>query len=419
MTTHDTIPLFSTNPDHDFEIRTALGHAVEGAADIGEVLAATAHIGKNDHEAWFTAWNSLAERTAETAATAEAAGHRVSAAEAYLRASAYYSVAVNATSALPDSSDLVPTFRKQRASWESFVSLTAMARASHVDIPFELSSLPGYFFRPTTDLGANGVTLVAVNGSDGSLAGLWAACVAPALKRGYNVLVFDGPGQQSQLFERNIPFRPDWENILTPVYDFVSRQKGVDPARIGLYGISQGSFWVARALAFEHRYAAAITDPGLVDVSTSWVSQLPKSLMKLIDDGKNARFDTEMGIAMKLSPATARTWQFRARPYGATGYAETINAVRACTIADIASRITTPLLITDPQGEQFWPGQAEQLATLTPSVSTIVHFTEAEGANGHCQPMARSLTAQRMFDWLDDTLYSRIPAVVSSGKLGS
>jgi hypothetical protein len=402
MTTHDHIVRFSPNPDYDFEIRSAIGHAVEGAAEIGEVLAATAGVRKNDHQGWFAAWNALAERTAKIGDASAAAGHRISASEAYLRASAYYGVAVNAISGLPDASGLTPTFQKQRAAWDAFVSL-APVRAERVDIPLELSSLPGYFFRPAKEQ-ATGATLVAVNGSDGSLAGLWASAVAPALRRGYHVLVFDGPGQQSQLFERNIPFRPDWENVLTPVYDFVSREQGVDPARIGLYGISQGSYWVARALAFEHRFAAAITDPGLVDVSTSWTAHVPKSLLKLLDGGQNDKFDKEMGLGMKFSPETARTWQFRARPYGASGYAETLEAVRRYTVADVASRITTPLLITDPQDEQFWPGQADQLAALTPTVSTVVRFTEAEGADGHCQPLARTLTAQRMFDWMDEKL---------------
>jgi hypothetical protein len=29
-----------------------------------------------------------------------------------------------------------------------------------------------------------------------------------------------------------------------------------------------------------------------------------------------------------------------------------------------------------------------------------------EGAGEHCQPLARTLTAQRMFDWLDDQIGS-------------
>ena len=58
---------------------------------------------------------------------------------------------------------------------------------------------------------------------------------------------------------------------------------------------------------------------------------------------------------MKFSPETERTWQFRARPYGTTGFAETIDAVRSTTWRDVAGKITTPLLITSPEGEQFWP----------------------------------------------------------------
>lgn len=402
MSRHDGAVLFSADSDRDFEIRSVIGHATEGAADIGEVLAATAGIRKNDHQGWFAAWTGLAERTAGVADDAAAAGHRVSAAEAYLRASAYFGVAVNALSALPDTDDLVAVFRRQRAAWDAFISVTP-ASVTRVDIPFEPASLPGWLFRPGTDL-AERATLIAVNGSDGSLAGMWATCVAPALRRGYNVLVFDGPGQQSQLFERNVPFRPDWENVLTPVFDFVLTQQGIDPGRIAVYGISQGGYWVARALAFEHRFAAAIADPGVVDVSTSWTRNLPASLVRLLDAGENAKFDREMALGMRFSPQIARTWRFRARPYGASGYAETIDAVRTYTLIDVASQITTPLLITDPDDEQFWPGQAAQLASLAPAVSTLMPFTATEGAQGHCQPLARGLTAQRMFDWLDERL---------------
>lgn len=67
-------------------------------------------------------------------------------------------------------------------------------------------------------------------------------------------------------------------------------------------------------------------------------------------------------------------------------------------------RITTPLLITGPEDEQFWPGQAAQLAAMTPKVSTLVRFSAPEGAHCHCEPMARLLVDQRMFDWLDTQL---------------
>ena len=271
---------------------------------------------------------------------------------------------------MKDSAELIPTFREQRDAWESFITNTPM-NVQRLDIPYENSSMPGWFVRPA-QAPAGAPTLILVNGSDGSLAALWGSTGAAALERGYNVLLFDGPGQQSQLFERDVPFRPDWEHVLTPVFDFVAGLDGVDPARIAVYGVSQGGYWVARALAFEHRFAAAITDPGVVDVSASWTSQLPKSMNKLLDEGQNEKFDKEMSFGMKFSPETERTWQFRARPYGTTGFAETIQAVRGYNMADVAGKITTPLLITSPEGEQFWPGQSEQLASLTDGVSTLV-----------------------------------------------
>ena len=41
---------------------------------------------------------------------------------------------------------------------------------------------------------------------------------------------------------------------------------------------------------------------------------------------------------------------------------------------------------------QEWITTAQRLATV------------AEGCNRHCEPMARSLLEQSMFDWLDETL---------------
>jgi hypothetical protein len=171
-----------------------------------------------------------------------------------------------------------------------------------------------------------------------------------------------------------------------------------------VYGISQGSYWVVRALAFEHRFAAAITDPGLVDVSTSWTSHIPGMLLKYLDAGEVEKFDKDMAMGMKFTPDIERTWSFRARPYGTSGYGETIEAVRKYNATDVAAQITTKLLILSPENEQFWPGQAQRLAELTSSVSTVMPFTAAEGADEHCQPLARTLTAERMFDWLDDQL---------------
>lgn len=395
---------FSHDADFDYEVRTVLGGAVSGAADVGEVLAAVAGVG-SDHRAWYRAWDALGDRVAAVGESCAARGHRESAASAFLRASAYLAVAVNAVSALEDDGPLLPTFRKHRAAWDRWVELSGLD-VERVALPYEGTALPGYFFRApggaSPDDAARPV-IVAVNGSDGSLTAMWTACVSGALRRGYHALVFDGPGQQSMLFEHGVPFRPDFEKVLTPVLDAVLARPDVDAERAAVYGISQGGYWVARALAFDHRPAAAVLDPGVVDVAASWEHEVPKSLLSLLDKGDDHAFDRDMGLGMRLSKVTARTWTFRARPYGADGYAATLREVRRYDASDVAGRITTPLLLTSPEDEQFWPGQSERLAGLVPD-ATLVTFADAEGASGHCQPLARALTEQRMFDWLDERL---------------
>jgi hypothetical protein len=67
-------------------------------------------------------------------------------------------------------------------------------------------------------------------------------------------------------------------------------------------------------------------------------------------------------------------------------------------------QITTPLLITDPEGQQFWPGQSRQLYDRLPGPKQLVPFTANEGAGRHCEPLASALRDSRIFDWLDSHL---------------
>ncbi|MFF0544365.1 alpha/beta hydrolase family protein [Nocardia thailandica] len=395
---------FYPDPDFDYEVRLLLGATAYHCADAGEVLATVASVDDKDHERWFTAWLDTADRARALADTAAAAGHRVSAAQAYLRAATYYAVAVNSVSGLASDDRLLPTFRAHRAAWDRFAE-AGPHDVDRIAIPYEDRTLPGYFFRAAGERRAR-PTLVMVNGSDGALSGLWSSGAAGALARGYHVLLFDGPGQQSMLFEHGVGFRPDWEAVLTPVADALLERAEVDTDRLAVYGVSQGGFWVARALAFEHRFAAAVTDPGVTDVAASWVGHLPKSLLEKFEAGKKKSFDRAMGLGMKFSRTTSRTWNFRARPYRRKSYFDTLTEVHRYRLdPQDARRITTPVFITDPEHEQFWPGQSKHLAELIGDRAALCRFTAAEGADFHCQPMARQLTDQRMFDWLDTTLH--------------
>jgi hypothetical protein len=380
----------------DFETRIALGQCASGAADAGEVLSTIARV--TDEGSWFREFGATAARVQAGAEASAKRGHPVSAGSAYLRGAGYWAMAMDGLVGADDGAALTKTFRAHRDCWDGFIE-ASQSRFVPVSVPYEGTMLPGWLLRPD-DSGRPRPTLVMTNGSDGPISSLWATGAASALERGWNVFVYDGPGQQSLLFERGVPFRHDWEAVLTPVVDALFERPDVDAARLTAYGISQAGYWLPRALAFEHRFVAAVADPGVVDVSTSWTEHLPKNMIKMLDEGDRAAFDRNMGIALKM-PSLRRQMTFRARPYQHDDLFDLFTEVRRYDLTAVAGDIRTPLMICNPEGEQFWPGQSERLAALV-STSHLVGFTAAEGANFHCQPMARLLTHERMFDWLDE-----------------
>jgi hypothetical protein len=330
----------------------------------------------------------------------------VSALTHYRRAATYFATALYAIdgSSLIDQRDAL--WQSQRSAWEHVVDLSPVP-GERLEIPYEGATLPAYFFRAKDAQPGEARPLVVVNnGSDGATSQMWAYAGAAAEERGYHWMTFDGPGQQSMLFERGVPFRPDWEAVLTPVYDAMTDRPDVDGQRVAVIGISQAGYWVPRAIAFEHRFAAAIVDPGVVDVSASWLEPLPKGMRRKLDEGNKESFDREMHLSEKISKKVKSTLDFRGAPYGLQSDSrfDLYKTVREYRLGDEVEQISTPLLITSPEGEQFWPGQSQQLYERLNSPKTLIEFTAAEGADRHCEPLGSALREARMFDWLDGYL---------------
>ena len=184
-----------------------------------------------------------------------------------------------------------------------------------------------------------------------------------------------------------------------------ARERVVDGDRLALLGVSQAGYWVPRAVAFEQRIAAAVADPGVVDVSEAMTGQLPGSLKKLLEQGNQKKFDSEIHLGERFSKSLRWTMNFRSLPYGVDSPFELFKHAGEYRLdPDTAARIGCPLLITDPENEQFWPGQSRRLAELVGDNATLMPFTADEGADGHCEPRAPALRAERVFDWLDEQL---------------
>lgn len=233
----------------------------------------------------------------------------------------------------------MPIWEAHRASADAFFARLTPA-AEPVKIPYEGTTLPGYALTVDTS-GKPRPWLIMNNGSDGTVTDMWVQGAAEALRRGYNVLIFGGPGQGAALYRQKLYFRPDWEKVITPVVDWLLTRPDVDAKRISLLGISQGGYWVPRAVAFEHRIAAAIVDPGVYNVATAFTSSVPPQALQALNTAQGAaldqlkkEFDQGVEQAMQQSPVARYTLTSRMGPYGTTSFAELLLKVQAYTLTD-------------------------------------------------------------------------------------
>lgn len=129
-----------------------------------------------------------------------------------------------------------------------------------VRMPYEDTTLPGYLCLNPSVTGPAPIILFN-EGKDG-----WAEdgkfVVDGAMDRGYHVLLWDGPGMGRVIRLQGLPFRHDWENVLTPVIDYVETLEQVDKDRIALISVSLGGYLGPRAAVFDHRLKALVANTG-------------------------------------------------------------------------------------------------------------------------------------------------------------
>ncbi|WP_369244399.1 alpha/beta hydrolase family protein [Streptomyces sp. R41] len=378
-----------------FEALRAAGYAAYAGADLGEVLVTCRQIPEGDEEAWSAQWASTAARIERTGRDALAAGHRVSAREALLRASNYYRTADFYHR--EDPANDAESARLAKASQQTFADAAALldTPARALRIPYEDTTLPGYLFL-VDDSSTPRPTLIYHGGYDSTLEENYFALAAGALRRGYNVLTFDGPGQGSTVRDQGLHFRYDWEAVVTPVVDFALTVPEVDAEQLVLVGTSLGGYLAARAAAFEHRIAALVLHDGVDDFH------------EVAQATAHRAAATPGGIEALMAQNTMVRWVVRNGrwTFGVPDFDQLVKATEAYTLAGIADRITCPTLVLDALNDVFFKGQPPRLLDQLTCQKELISFREDEGAGEHCHEGAIYLFHQRTFDWLDTVLAS-------------
>lgn len=377
-----------------------LGEAWAGMTDINECLETASRIEKNDSESWSREWRKTAERLLAEADKLLALGHRESAGEYYLRAASYYRATMH-RHMHPGAADVKELTEREIACFVRSQELLG-APMEAVEVPYEDLKLTGYFYRSPKAKGP-APTLIVHQGRDA-----WAEdckyIADEAVRRGYNCLLIDGPGNGQALRRHDLPFRSDWEAFVTPTVDYLLTRPDVDSDGIILFGMSMGGFLAPRAAGHEQRLRICIANPGVIDWSAVFFHKLEEyspRLMSLYESNPGA-LNSVLGTAGRLSPflmwgLTDTMWK-----HGAQTPSELLDKMKDFTNVDGAKNIDATTLVIDAEAEEF--GQAKDLYEALTCEKDYMMFTEAEAAPLHVQTGSLAVMSQRIFDWIDEEL---------------
>ncbi|WP_044660720.1 alpha/beta hydrolase family protein [Sphingobium sp. YBL2] len=385
-----------------FEFVRNLGFMYYGGADLGEMIVTAGQISEGDFESWFKHWDERAGRVLERAKAYLDAGHRISARTAFLRASTYFRMAEFYLHGNPDDERILSTSRASQRAYRNAADLTGPTWEP-IEIPYEGTTLPGYFYKPDAS-DTPRPTIIFHGGFDSSIEELFYYGGAGGTFRGYNVLTWDGPGQGAPMREQNLPFRYDWEKVVTPAVDYALSRPDVDPDQLILIGMSLGGYFAARAAAFEHRFKGAVFFDGVYSFYDSLHNILPADAVAAYDAGDRDRCNHIVTERMEENTTlrwvvTQGTWSF-----GVKEIADVIDRAKDYTLDGVIQNIQCPCLVMEADGDLFFKGQPKRVFDSLNVPKVFAPFTAEDGAENHCQSGALSLKDEVVFNWIADTL---------------
>jgi dipeptidyl aminopeptidase/acylaminoacyl peptidase len=386
---------------YSFQTLRALTYTVSGGADVGEVLNTVYRIKEGDDESWYREWLRTAEQREKAGDDFLGRGCTISAKQEFFKASNYYRQAEFFLHINPEDPRIIAVWKKSR---DSFLKGAKLAEPPilPVEIPFEGTTLPGYFCL-VDKTGAKRPLLIVHSGFDGTGEEIYFGTACFAIQRGYNVLLFEGPGQGRVIRVQKLPFRPNWETVVTPVVDYALQRKEVDPQRIALMGISFGGYFAPRAAAFEKRIKACIANGGVYDFHLT--AHLTPEDEKYLDTPKGAEeIDRMLYDKMKTDASFRWAMGNGMFTFHAKSPSEWLKMTRPYTMKDVAEKIACPVLIVDSEEDKDMPGQATKLYEALKSRKDFMMFTKEEGAEEHCQMGGLLISSAKILDWLDSIM---------------
>jgi hypothetical protein len=245
------------------EFMRLLGSVPQAGPDLAECLAAARRIDIDDENSWYREWGMMAHQASQVAENATGRGCAEIAMTAWLRAIAYYQAA-----AFPFDDD-DPRHQAVVARMRTCARGVLRCREPQgevVTIPWRADyPLQGYFLPARSDMG-KAPAVICVGEPGQRKEGCLPKFAHLAGERGLSLLVFDLLGSGHGERFADVVGSRELESAVGCAMDYLTSRDDVDEHRIAVLADDWASSFVARSIAFDQRYAAAVCDAGLWDM---------------------------------------------------------------------------------------------------------------------------------------------------------
>jgi dienelactone hydrolase len=287
----------------DARVQAAIDHwaprFVQAGVDYSDFVVTTA--GVERWEDWHAAWCRNGDMHAGLAEEAASKDRRLTAGEAWSRATVAYHFA-----------KFVWMVDRELSRAAADKAVAAMAKtheyldpaAERIEVPLDGGRVVGNLRRPP---GADGPPLVVLVPGLDSTKEEFFRLENVFLERGMATFSMDGPGQGECGYD--LPIRPDYDVAVSAVLDALADRTDVDRDRVGLLGVSLGGYYAPRVLAFEPRVKAGVGLSGPYRFSDIWDDVPPqtretfvvKSFAKDEEEGRSRAAELDLnGVAERI-----------------------------------------------------------------------------------------------------------------------
>ena len=296
-----------------------------------------------------------------------------------------------------------PTDPDKKALYDKFLDLFyndlfADEPLERAKIPYGDAYLPALRVPPLLNLSKDQIkrgTIVIHGGFDSFIEEFY--CMATHFAaQGYEVIMFEGPGQGGALKEYGLPLTYKWEAPTKAVLDYFNLDG------VTLLGISMGGWLCLRAAAYEARIKRVIAlsiaydymkiPPKPIELFARWLLKYPKLLNVMAEWKMKMMPQEKWGVDNLMYISKTDT------PIDGASAILNLNAENLQS-----ERVTQDVLILTGEKDHFIPVKIHhmQVAALKNAQSITERiFTEAEQAHNHCQIGNIGLALDVMTTWL-------------------